>query len=117
MKPLAHHMASYGAYHRDPRNRATHFIGVPMIMFALLIALSWPRVEIAGFMISAAFIFVAAVLAYYLVLDFAIGVAMALFSMALLHGADAVARLPFKFSLTVFGITFAAGWVIQLIGH
>ena len=49
-------MASYGSYHRDPRNRATHFVGVPMIVFALMVGLTlvripgdggWPMVAIA----------------------------------------------------------------------
>ncbi|HTP94477.1 MAG TPA: protein-L-isoaspartate(D-aspartate) O-methyltransferase [Burkholderiales bacterium] len=38
MKSLARHMASYGAYHRDPRNRATHLACVPLIVFAILLA-------------------------------------------------------------------------------
>ncbi|MEY2953064.1 MAG: hypothetical protein RLZZ401_1151, partial [Pseudomonadota bacterium] len=32
MKTLIDHLAQYGAYHRDPRNIATHFVGVPMIV-------------------------------------------------------------------------------------
>ena len=34
-------MAMYSAYHRDARNRATHFIGIPAIVFSLFIPLSW----------------------------------------------------------------------------
>ena len=33
MKSLEQQMAFYTAYHRDARNKATHFIGVPMIVF------------------------------------------------------------------------------------
>ena len=30
-------LADYGAYHRDPRNRLTHYFGVPAIVYAILI--------------------------------------------------------------------------------
>ena len=33
-------MAMYSAYHRDKRNQMTHHIGVPMIVFSVMIALS-----------------------------------------------------------------------------
>ena len=35
-------MAMYSAYHRDARNRATHFIGIPAIVLATTIAGRWP---------------------------------------------------------------------------
>ena len=35
MKTLIDQLGQYGAYHRDPRNIATHFVGVPMIMLAV----------------------------------------------------------------------------------
>ena len=37
MKTLIDHLAQYAAYHRDPRNIHTHFVGVPMIMFAVVV--------------------------------------------------------------------------------
>ena len=30
-------LASYASVHRDPRNKATHFIGIPVIVFSLLL--------------------------------------------------------------------------------
>lgn len=35
-------LTSYAAYHRDPRNIATHFIGIPLIVFAIGALLSHP---------------------------------------------------------------------------
>ena len=35
MKSLKEQMQSYGAYHKDPRNKLTHFLGVPLVTFAL----------------------------------------------------------------------------------
>ena len=40
MKPIEEHMAFYEAYHRHPLNKATHFIGIPLIVFSLLVLLS-----------------------------------------------------------------------------
>jgi uncharacterized membrane protein YGL010W len=54
MKTLENPMAFYAAYHRDARNKVTHFIGVPMIMLPLFIPLAWPTLELGGRSVSAA---------------------------------------------------------------
>ncbi|MEI9985853.1 MAG: Mpo1-like protein [Aliidongia sp.] len=77
MKSLAEHMAFYSSYHRDPRNRLTHFFGVPMIIYAVLIAMSYGRIPVGGLEVSAAAIFLAVMLLYYLTLDWGLGFAMA----------------------------------------
>src|SRR6266568_2690096 len=41
VKSLDEQMAIYAAYHRNRWNRLTHFIGVPAIVFAILIPMSW----------------------------------------------------------------------------
>lgn len=33
-------MGMYAAYHRDWRNQATHHVGVPLIVFSLILALT-----------------------------------------------------------------------------
>ncbi|HZS68450.1 MAG TPA: Mpo1-like protein, partial [Burkholderiales bacterium] len=48
MKTAEQQMASYAAYHQDARNKATHFIGVPVIVLSLFIPLAWLRFEIGG---------------------------------------------------------------------
>jgi hypothetical protein len=35
MKSLVDHLSQYAAYHRDPRNIASHFIGIPLIVVAV----------------------------------------------------------------------------------
>ena len=39
---LTQQLAKYAAYHRDRRNIATHFIGIPMIVLAVAVLLSRP---------------------------------------------------------------------------
>src|SRR6266704_2193409 len=46
----------YSSYHRDERNRATHFIGIPAIVFSLLMALALWRFRLVGHDVSAAWV-------------------------------------------------------------
>ena len=75
MRNLEQQITQYAAYHRDRRNIATHFVGVPMIVFAVVLAL----VPWAIFGVNVALITVAVAAVYYLILDRALGTAMLLF--------------------------------------
>ena len=37
MKTLVEHLGQYAAYHRDRRNIASHFIGIPLIVLAVAV--------------------------------------------------------------------------------
>ncbi len=117
MKSLADQMAIYAAYHQDARNKATHFIGVPIIVLSLFIPLAWLRVEFGGVAISAAMLFAAVVVLYYLVLDVPMGIAMALIFAALLWVGDRIAALGAAHAWAWFTALFIGGWILQLVGH
>lgn len=118
MRSLREQMQSYGAYHRDPRNKLTHFVGVPLVMFALFLLLGWFRfIHAPELPITVATVFYLVVSIYYLRLDAAVAVLQLPFSLTLLWLADWAARLPFRQSLAVFLTTFVAGWIFQLAGH
>lgn len=117
MKSLEERMAFYAAYHQDARNKATHFIGVPVIMLSLFVPLAWPRVEVLGVPITAAMLFAAIVLAYYLILDFYLGVAMAALTIALVWLGHQIAALGTGAAWAWFGALFVGGWILQLVGH
>ena len=110
-------MAMYSAYHRDARNKATHFVGVPMIIFGLFIALGAVRLELAGVPLTAAMLLAAVVLAWYFLLDVPLALAMLAVNAVLLYLADLVSRQPLSQGMAWFLVFFAGGWVIQLIGH
>ena len=111
-------MASYTAYHRHPHNRLTHFIGVPMIMFALFFIMSYARVVIGEVEVSLAMIFVFVVLAYYFFLDFTITTPLALFVGLLLFFAhDLSNRFSFWQGAALFFLMFVLGAFFQLLGH
>ncbi|HEY1418157.1 MAG TPA: Mpo1-like protein, partial [Myxococcaceae bacterium] len=40
MRTLAQQLTQYAGYHRDRRNIAGHFVGIPAIYFAVVILLS-----------------------------------------------------------------------------
>jgi uncharacterized membrane protein YGL010W len=118
MTSLKSQLNSYGAYHRDPRNKLTHFFGVPLVTFSLFLFLSWFRfVHAANLPITAGTLFYLAVFVYYLRLDWLVALIQAPFTLALLWLADRAAVRPFTESLAVFFAAFAGGWVIQLLGH
>jgi uncharacterized membrane protein YGL010W len=117
VKTLEDQMSFYAAYHQDARNKATHFIGVPLIAFSLLIPLGWLRIEMGGFAVSAALVVTAVLLAYYLVLDIALGLAMCVVFALMLWGAEPLSRASFGISAAWFLALFVGGWVLQLWGH
>src|SRR5262245_28466899 len=102
MKTLEDQMSFYAAYHQDPRNKATHFVGVPIIVFALMIPLAWLRVDASGMTITAALVVTSVLLLYYLMLDIPLGLAMGVVFGVLLWAADALATMPFLASLAWF---------------
>ena len=111
-------MAMYSAYHRDARNRATHFIGIPSIVFSLFIPLSWASVGQAGGMaITGAMLLWAATGLFYLWLDRAIGLGMVIVAALLLWAGQWVAGFGSVIGWSVFAIAFVGGWVFQLVGH
>lgn len=118
LKTLDHQMAVYAAYHRNPVNRLMHFVGVPLIMFSLLLALSWGGIPLAGVRVTAAMILTATVLAYYFVLDAELAAAMAVFTGLLLVAAHWLAMSqPAVVGWSVFAACFVGGWILQLVGH
>jgi len=117
VKKLEDQMAFYAAYHQDARNKATHFVGVPLIMLSLFIPLAWLSIDLGGLTISAAMVFVAVVLAYYFVLDLPLGLAMLVINALLIWAGDRIAALGTAQGWAWFAVLFIGGWILQLVGH
>jgi uncharacterized membrane protein YGL010W len=114
MKTLDQQMAIYAAYHRNRWNKLTHFIGVPAIIFSILVPMNWVPI---GDGITLAHIFVGAVLAYYFLLDAPLALATTVATGALLAAARIAAETGFASGWIWFGIFFVGGWILQLVGH
>jgi uncharacterized membrane protein YGL010W len=118
MASLVAQLQSYAAYHRNRWNTLTHFVGVPLVAFAILLALGWLRfAPVPEWPISGGVIFYLGSLLYYLRLDWRIAVAQFPATVPLLVAAEWVARLPFEVSAAVFAAAFVGGWAFQLVGH
>jgi uncharacterized membrane protein YGL010W len=117
MKALAEHMAFYEACHKHPANKLTHVIGIPMIVYSVLVPMSWLETSLAGFPLNAAMLFTAIVLAYYALQDAALAAGMLVCIIPLLYSAFLTARLPLAAGFLFFTAFFIIGWIFQIIGH
>ncbi|HEX5843150.1 MAG TPA: Mpo1-like protein [Pseudomonas sp.] len=117
MKTLVDHLAQYAAYHRDRRNIASHFIGIPMIVLAVAVLLGRPSVELAGLWLSPASLVTLATALFYLRLDLRFGLLMsALLGLCLWAAASLAAQATALWLSAGLGL-FVLGWVIQFVGH
>jgi uncharacterized membrane protein YGL010W len=117
-RPAQELLTQYARYHRDRRNIATHFVGVPIIVFAVGVLLSAPSLALGPVQLTPSWLLCAAVAMWYLTrgepaLGAASGVAVGLLT-ALAHR---FASWPFGPWLALGLGTFVVGWVIQFIGH
>lgn len=111
-------MAMYSAYHRDQRNKATHFIGVPAIAVSLLIPMAMVRLAaLDGYALSLATLFAVGVMIYWIVLDPPFGVVTAAIFVPGVWFADWATQQSALTAWALFGILFVGGWIIQLVGH
>ena len=113
MKTIEEQMATYAAYHQDARNKTTHFIGVPVIVLSLFIPLAWLRIGD----VSAGMILAAALIAYYLMLDVPLALAMLVVFGALAWIAERIAMMGPVVGWSWFAVLFVGGWILQLVGH
>jgi uncharacterized membrane protein YGL010W len=117
MKTIEDQMSFYAAYHQDPRNKATHFVGVPAIILSLFIPLAWIGFDAGGLTITAAMIFAAVVVLYYFFLDIPLALAMLAVTAILVFIGQGIADLGAAQGWIWFGILFVGGWILQLVGH
>lgn len=119
MKPLAEHMSVYAAYHRDPVNRAIHFVFVPAIVWSLMVALDQVvLVRLDGLPLTAAMAITGALLLWYLMVDLPLGIAgVAVFTMLLVSAIELNSAVARADALLIAGGVFVAGWLFQFLGH
>lgn len=117
MKTIEERMAGYAAYHQNPKNKLTHFFGVPMVYYSPLIPIGWIRFELAGLDLSLAWIVFGLVMIWYYTLDVSLATIMLVISLPIVMLCNHLAKLPFQESLTIFLVVKILGWIIQLLGH
>jgi uncharacterized membrane protein YGL010W len=118
MRTLEQHITQYAAYHRDKRNIATHFVGIPLIVLSTAMGLALIHLPSAVGGASLAMVVTVVVVLFYLKLDLVLGVAMLVY-MAINLWLSTVLAAQFSTGIAAaiaIG-TFVVGWIIQFIGH
>ena len=117
-RPALALLQQYAEYHRDRRNIITHFVGVPLIVFAIGVCLSALRWALGGTAFTAAWLVYGIVAAWYLTrghLGIGLATASAVGVLVLLAhqvGGGSIASWA-AWWLVCFGI----GWLFQFAGH
>ena len=112
-------LTQYARYHRDPRNITTHFVGIPLIVFAVGVLLGRPSLGQWGSVaITPAVVLWVLSSAWYLSrrLPF-LGFVVSLVNGALIAAASTVTGGSMA-SWLAWGVgSFVVGWVFQFVGH
>jgi uncharacterized membrane protein YGL010W len=110
---LADRLASYAEHHRDRRNLATHFVGIPMILVGSQAALA--RIGIGPLNLAVGANWLAA--RYYRALDPTYGTAMTAILGATCAIGTTIAAMPLPVWAGTTAGLFVGGWMLQLVGH
>ncbi len=124
MKSIEEQLARYKSVHLNQKNINTHFIGVPLIVFAVTLILSTIGFEIAiddvfstplTVHFTLAMVIFAVVAIYYTVLHRLLALGMLVYILVNLLVAQLFSDTPGVLYIAL-GI-FVIGWIIQFIGH
>jgi uncharacterized membrane protein YGL010W len=111
-------MVQYAAYHRDQRNIATHFVGIPLIVFAIGVLLARPSFAVGGLTLTPAWVLWALATLWYLTRgNLVLGVTVSAANGVLILLAQPLAASSTAVWLTWGLGAFIVGWVFQFVGH
>ena len=118
MRNLEQQITQYAAYHRDRRNIATHFIGVPLIVFSVMLALTAVNVPLGFARLSLAPVVTLIAVTYYLLLDLKLGAAMLAYMAANYWLACEMGSMMSTATVLWTALAvFVIGWTLQFLGH
>lgn len=118
MKSLAEQMSVYQRYHTKTVTKLTHFIGVPLIVFALLGLLSWLVIPFPSQHLPISWVLIILLSIYYALLNWRLGIGM--FAVLIIMEGLALSVIHSHTTLdalVIFIVVFVGGWVIQFLGH
>src|SRR5260370_2590410 len=112
-------LGAYAAVHRDWRNKATHFVGIPIIVFSLLLLLSLWTFQLGGREWTVSLAVAIAAVVGWMALDLGIGLAMALIMAVAWFAAEGLAGAlgspsPCWMAFISF---FSRAWPPQVVAH
>ncbi len=119
MKSVVEQLSTYKSVHLNKNNLKTHFVGIPMIIWAILVVMATFRFSVPSIdpylQMSVAVVFVFGVLIYYFMLNLWLALGHLFFMLPMLYWAQEVAKQDN--ALTLAAVVFVVGWVFQFIGH
>jgi|GEM_PF-1869154 len=114
---FAQKMRAWMPLHENGVSRAVHLLGGYLFVFALLVPLSWARLEVGGFSLTGAHALVAAVALYAVTLEWTAGLLASLLLVPTLVAAESISHLPTGTALGVaFGV-MAFRFAMVIAGH
>jgi uncharacterized membrane protein YGL010W len=121
MKTMNQWLDEYGESHRNPTNKAIHWICVPLILFTVL-GLLWLIPVPAAVAATSPFLnwstlLMALAVVYYLLLSPRLAVGMALIAVLMFAGVYWVVTSAPVAPWIVFVAVFVGAWIGQFIGH
>ena len=115
---LRRQLTDYVEYHRDPVNCALHVVGIVILFLGAILPLSlWP-VTVFGVQLNMGVLLAVPVLIYWILLDVAIGLAIAAAAALLLFtGATIASHASVTVVWTITVVMIVIGVAMQIIGH
>ncbi len=119
MKTDVEQLSTYKSVHLNKNNIKTHFIGIPMIIWALMVFLSLVQLPLIvpsiNSSLTLAMVAFTAVLIYYFMLNISLAIGQVIFIVPALYSAHLVSLMTNALWIAL-GV-FVIGWIIQFIGH
>lgn len=119
MKSLQSQLMVYQQQHTNRTNKIMHYIGIPVIIFALMMVFNWISLDIASqFQISFTWLLLAATVIYYFLLNARLALYASLIMIPMAFIATRIAGpTPTHASTILFLVLFVGGWILQFVGH
>ena len=119
MKNVVEQLSTYKSVHLNKNNVKTHFIGIPIIIWALMILMSLVKLPMevpnTDMPLTLAMVFFVGVIIYYFMLNISLAIGQVIFIIPTLYSAHLVSLN--EYALWIAISVFVIGWIFQFIGH
>lgn len=119
MPTVYDYLNTYARCHTKQANRLMHYVGVPMIILALIMFLNWFHITMGETpIISFSWLMIMAALLFYYRLHFKLALLITVLCIPMTKIGNMLAgSAPSESVGSVIIFLFIAGWVLQFMGH
>jgi len=119
MKSAVEQLSTYKSVHLNPKNINTHFIGVPAIIWALMVWLNLIELPLilgdSGLSVTLAMPIFIGILIYYFMLHIKLAIGQVVFMLPTFYFAYYVSQMENAGWIAL--IVFVIAWIFQFVGH